>query len=364
MKNAFVLCVGLFGLFFSVHAQVRDLPGYIVRNSGDTLRGLLREQGTDESAKRISFRATAADSDYQVYTPNEVKSYQYTDGNLFRAITFPDTRKEGVVSETVYGKLLVGGEFDLYTFTEGDVLYFLVRKDTGFYLLYDDDIHAAPYVKGNFRNELNFFATSCDASNWNIEAMNYSIRTMMNFFQKLDACVNPGRAVADYYHKAKVNAHVYAYFGGMPLGISSQYSGEIRLRLIWPQVNPNASINIGLRYTDLKRRVHDPDFAATYAIWNHEEYQIKSLPLTVEYNLTRGVVRPFIFAGISLCTVNMLTDNPELIGANVYYHRYTAAPVGGLGVEARLVRVLWIRAEWHYEVMTEYPTIGLALSLP
>src|SRR5579872_1289918 len=142
MLQSFVLAISLSGLFISSHAQDRDLPGYLVRVSGDTVRGLLREQGTDESAKRISFKTSAADNTYQEYSFDAVKSFGYDGGNLFRAITFPDTRKEETVTRTYYGKLLVTGEFDLYTFTEDGVLYFLVRKDTSFYLVYDDDLRS------------------------------------------------------------------------------------------------------------------------------------------------------------------------------------------------------------------------------
>src|ERR1700735_3757315 len=119
MKHPFVLAISLSLLSISAQAQDHSLPGYIVRVSGDTIHGFLKEQGTDESARRISFKGSASENDYQVYTPDQVKSFQYDNGNLFRAITYPDTRKEeGTVTRSCYGKLLVAGEFDLYSFTE------------------------------------------------------------------------------------------------------------------------------------------------------------------------------------------------------------------------------------------------------
>lgn len=366
MKSTFVLACGLCLLFFSTHAQDHSLPGYIVRNSGDTVHGLLKEQGSDESAKRISFKASATDNDYQVFGVDEVKSFQYDGGNVFRAISFPDTRKEGeTVTRAVFGTLLVSGEYDLYSFTEGGILYFLAERDGSFYVMYDDDLRSFPYVKGNFRNELNFFAVSCDAANGQIGQVDYSVASVIQFFQKLNACVSPGKAVATYYHKPKANAGLFAYAGGIPLGNQSQLTAEVRLRMVWPQVNPNMSFNLGFRYAEvIKKQVKDPYYLAA-AIYHHETYQLKSLPLTIQYNITRGVVQPFVYAGVSLLNVNIVTDDPALIDTySAYYHHYGVEGLVGGGVEVRLAHFLWARVDWRWEYLVQYPTVGLALTLP
>jgi hypothetical protein len=365
MKNTFVLVCSLCVLYFSAHAQVRSLPGYIVRNSGDTVHGFLKEQGTDESAKTIFFKASATDDDFQIFGVNEVKSFQYDGGNLFRAIAFPDTRKEGEpVTRTVFGNVLVSGEYDLYRFTEDGTLYFVAQKEGTFYLMYDDDTRSFPYLNGNFRNELNFFAVSCDAVKLEIGQVAYSVGSVMGFFQKLNACVNPARAVASYYHKPKGNATVYAYAGGIPLGNQSQFTAEVRLQMVWPQVNPNMSFSLGLRYVEIiKKRVADPDYLVA-AIYNPQTWQLKSLPLTIQYNITRGVVQPFVYVGLSILNVNIVTNNPDLIVSSAYYHSYNVEGFVGGGVEVRLAHFLWARAEWRWEYQVQYPTVGLALTLP
>jgi hypothetical protein len=364
MKNTFVLAISLCGLFITANAQDRALPGYIVKMSGDTLRGMLKEQGTDESAKRISFKASAADNDYQVFTPGEVKSYKYDEGNLFRAITFPDTRKEEqTVTRTYYGKLLVSGEYDLYTFTEDGVLYFLVRRDDKFYLIYDDDLRSLPYVKGNFRNELNFFAVSCEAAEKEIERADYSVVSLMNFFQKLDACVNPNKSVTSYYHKAKANIAGFVYVGGIPLGPQSQFVGEARLQMVWPQLDPRVSFNLGVRYVVVNTKVRDPYYNVA-TLYDYKNYDIESVPMTVQYSFTRGVVRPFILAGLSLCSVKEKTNNPALLDVGPFVQQSGLAFLVGGGIEAKLMHILWIRAEWRYEYLVQYPTIGLVLRAP
>jgi hypothetical protein len=362
MKYTFVAAVGLCLLFFSAHAQDHGLPGYIVRVSGDTVRGFLREQGTDESAKRISFKTAAADNDYQVFLPSQVKAYQYDGGNLFRALTYSDTRMEEPANKTCYAKLLVSGEFDLYYFTEQDVIFFLVRKDSTYYLIYDDDLHALPAVAGNFRNELNFFAVSCEAAKRELVRIDYTVGSVMGFFQKLDACVNPGKSVTSYYHKAKGKVGLFAYAGGIPLGQQSQFTAEFALRMVWPELNPNISFNLGVRYASVVTRVTDPNYTIV-TIYHAETYQIKSLPLTVQYNIAHGVVQPFVLAGFSLLTLNLVTDLPINTDA-AYYHKIGVAPLVGGGVDVRLVHWLRARAEWRYEYMSQYPTVGAVVVLP
>jgi hypothetical protein len=363
MINTFVLAIGLSILLSAAQAQVKDLPGYIVRSSGDTIRGFLKEQGTDESAKRISFKASEADKDYQTYAYDAVKSYQYDGGNLFRAINFPDTRKEEPVTRTFYGKLLVTGEFDLYTFTEEGELYFIVRRDTSFYMIYDDDLRSLPYVKGNFRNELNFFALSCEPARREIDRADYSVEAMIDFFRKLDECVNPGKTVTTYYHKAKSIISVYAYAAGIPLGGQSQAAGEVRLQFVWPQLDPKVSFNLGFRYTQVNTTVRDPYYTVA-TLYDYKNYQITSVPLTVQYSLTSGVVQPFVLAGLSLIKVNEVTNNPAILDAGGVYKNYGMTFLVGCGIEARLAHVLWVRAEWRYEYIVEYPTLGLVLRVP
>jgi len=366
--KSFVLFIGLSLPSLILHAQDRSLPGYIVRVSGDTLHGFLKEQGTDEATRRISFKAAESDVDYQIFTPSEVKAFQYDGGNLFRAITFSDTRRDQPVTLTFYANLLVTGEYDLYNFTEDDVLFFLVRKENSFYLMFDDDLRSVPGIKGNFRNELNFFAGSCDAVRQGVENADYSTESMIRFFQKLDDCLNPGKAVATYnYHqKVKIKAGLFAYVGGISFGNYAQLTVEARLRVTLNQLMPGVSFNLGYRYAEVMKKHFQNPYYLVAPNFNHETWQIKSIPLTIQYNFTRGIVQPYVYGGVSLCSENIVTDNPELyLGTyNPYLNSYAVAFLFGAGVEVRLAHFLWSRAEWRYETMAQYPTVGLAVTLP
>ncbi len=364
MKNTPILlaflCLNL--IAFTVTAQDHPLPGYIVRTSGDTVRGFLREEGTGELLHQIAFKSDNA-GDYTNYSFDRVSAFQYQDGNLYRAISFNNVSLDQPVVQTHYARLLVSGEYDLYSFAENDHLFFLVRKDTAYRLLFDDDIHVGTYNKGNFRNELNFFSAFCEPVRGGIENMVYGEHSMMEFFQKLDACLAPNKAVTSYYHKTKVVVGFSAYGGGIALGdMKSQLTGEARLRFSYPQLNPSISLNIGMRYASVVKKISDPNYLVA-KIYHKVTYNMTSFPLTFQYNfLPNGIVQPYLFVGLSALKINLNTDLPSYDFAESYYHQYSIAGFGGGGVEVRIADFLRVKAEMRYEEIVEWPTVGLLLN--
>jgi hypothetical protein len=364
MKNAAFLSAFLcFNLIaFSVSAQDHPLPGYIVRTTGDTVRGFLREEGTGELLHQIAFKSVAT-GDYTNYSFDRVSAFQYQDGNLYRAISFNNVSQDQPVVQTYYARLLVSGEYDLYSFTERDRLFFLVRKDTSYHLLFDDDIHVGAYNKGNFRNELNFFSAFCETSKNGIENMVYGEHSMMEFFQKLDACLAPNKAVTSYYHKTKVVVGFEAYGGGVALGdMKSQLTGEARIRFMYPQLNPSISLNLGFRYARVVKKISDPSYLVA-TIYHKVTYDMTSIPLTFQYNfLPRGKVQPFLYAGLSALRENIITDLPISYFPATFFKKWSASGFLGGGVEVNVTTFLKVRAEYRYEDISQWPTAGLLLT--
>jgi hypothetical protein len=354
------LCLNFIAL--TVTAQDHPLPGYIVRTSGDTVRGFLREEGTGELLHQIAFKSDAAGG-YTNYSFDRVSAFQYQDGNLYRAISFTDVSLDQPVVQTHYARLLVSGEYDLYSFTERDRLFFLVRKDTSYRLLFDDDIHVGSYNKGNFRNELNFFAVFCESSKNGIEKMVYGEHSMMEFFQKLDACLAPNKVVTSYYHKTKVAVGFETYGGGIALGdMKSQITGEGRIRFMFPQLNPSISLNLGFRYARVVKKIVDPSYLVAN-IYHKVTYDMTSIPFTFQYNFfPRGRVQPFLYAGLSVLRENIITDLPISYFPSTFFQKWSPSGFLGGGVEVNVTTFLKARAEYRWEDISQWPTVGLLLS--
>ncbi len=85
---------------------------------------------------------------------------------------------------------------------------------------------------------------------------------------------------------------------------------------------------------------------------------IYGVPFTLQYNFTRGRVKPYIDAGLSL-------DYLETKGVLDYSYRKTHDNGFGIGfiiaagVEGYVTKRLMIKADWRYELFLHYPTLGV-----
>jgi hypothetical protein len=186
---------------------------------------------------------------------------------------------------------------------------------------------------------------------------NYSISGMMGFFQRLDACLNSAKSVRTYYQEPKGIPGFYGYMGGISYGRRSQFTVEIGYRRIWPQVDPNLSFNIGLRFVSLDKRAKDTSGGLQQA-----NYQLFSIPLTMQHNvnLFKGNVQVFAVAGFSLSTANTQSDSDIPLVESSPAKGF----VLGAGMAVRIYHRLWVKAEWREEYMAQYPTVGAAIILP
>ncbi|HXB05751.1 MAG TPA: outer membrane beta-barrel protein [Puia sp.] len=352
----------LIGMTLLVHAQQTPQPGYIVRSSGDTVHGYLKEVLTGDLVNQVGFKANPADNDFTLYSPSGVKAFQFDGGNAYRALTFTNPQPEHSTPQTTFVRLLVSGECELYSLHDKSVLYFLVRRDTVVHLLYDDDLHTIPDVKGNFRNELNFFAVGCESARSGIERLDYNEETLLRFFRELDACLAPGQATTTYYHKAKAHFGFFAYAGGFVFSDSrSQFTGEARVRLTYPQLKANVSFNLGFRYANVVRQVVDQNYLVA-TIHRKVTYSMTSIPFTIQYNFTRGIVQPYLFAGLSMLRNDITSTEiyPPTIG-DTYYRSWNVSGALGGGIEVSLTNFLQARVEWRYEDFAQFPTAGLSV---
>lgn len=356
-----LIALALSGLTLLVQAQQTGRPGYIVKTSGDTLRGYLKEDLFGDLIKKVAFKTNPTDKDFASYTPTQVTAFQYDDGNAYRALTFTDPRQEHALPQTLFVRLLVNGECELYSFYDKSVLLFLIRKDTTTHLLYDDDIHIIPYIKGNFRNELNFFAVGCESARRRIDNLNYSEQDLLRYVQALDACLAPEKNSVSYYHKTKAHWGFFAYAGGFVFSDSrSQFSGEARLRLTYPQLKANISFNLGIRYANIVKQLVDQNYVVA-TVHHKVTYKMVSIPLTAQYNLTRGIIQPFIFTGLAMLQTKTSSPDGYLQPHSDFYDKWGAVWLGGAGVEAVITENIQARIEWRYEEIVQYPTLGVAL---
>jgi outer membrane protein W len=94
-----------------------------------------------------------------------------------------------------------------------------------------------------------------------------------------------------------------------------------------------------------------------YTLATHN--QVYSIPVTFQYNFTTGIVQPYFYAGIS-GAYSTKTANSFTTGIPSSSNQFGVALVIGIGIEARVISKLYFKADWRYEVLMQYPAIGLA----
>lgn len=110
----------------SVFSQSDFRDGYIVKNNGDTLRGLVDFRGNKASTQKCTFKEDK-NSDRKVFTPEEIQSYRFIDHKYYESRL---VESEGVVKK-LFLEYLIDGEVDVYFFRDLEGEHYLIDDDSG-----------------------------------------------------------------------------------------------------------------------------------------------------------------------------------------------------------------------------------------
>lgn len=139
----FLFLFFLLGCAIGLKAQFRYVPGFIVKNSSDTLHGYIHSRSLISGTRLCRFKKNRQDETKQ-FLPFEIKSYG-SDSIHFEARR-EYLRKEKKVSNSEFYKLIFDGKLDIligkgsrfYIGTDTSrLIYFLNRKDFLYYLTGD-----------------------------------------------------------------------------------------------------------------------------------------------------------------------------------------------------------------------------------
>lgn len=120
----------LFSLFFSVSlsmAQTNPQPGFIITNSGDTIRGILDFRTNAVLSKKCLFKAQG-DNELQTYMPGDIEAFRFeNNGKYFvtRRFDFLGT------SQLYFAEFLVQGKMNLYCIADDYDDYFFFEREDG-----------------------------------------------------------------------------------------------------------------------------------------------------------------------------------------------------------------------------------------
>jgi outer membrane protein W len=352
IKCLIILC----SLCSCLSAQQNFDPGYIIKLNQDTLKGYIRADLESELTSIVQFR-TNESSVLQEFGPAELLGFGIGP-DIYKSMRFSNTAEDSIM-ETAFVKQLVKGEYNLYAYRKPDRFFYLLQKDTILYFLYDEVSRNTGEIvqKGNVYNYLNLIAVPCEKLTNLVIRVGYNDKDMATFVSKVDDCESPGVAT-NFYQKPKTLVQPMIFAGGLPIAQKNQFTAGLILHITLPRIDKKTSINIGINYSSLtKTSEARSDYYFLYDLLTH--YQIFSVPVTFQYNFTTSRVQPYFYAGLS-GAYTAKTTNSQNNMIPLSDHEFGLSLVAGLGIQMRLVSQLFFRADWRYEVILQYPVIGIA----
>jgi hypothetical protein len=347
-----ILCL----LHFKLIAQQDFDPGYIIKPNKDTIRGFIKIDLESDLTNSIHFKNDEG-STLKEYRAEDLSGF-CIQKDVYKSIRFMNTAEDSIM-ETAFVKQLVTGEYNLYAYGKPDRKFYLLQKDTTLYFLYDGVNRNSGEIiqKGNYYNYLNLIAVPCEKLTNLVGRVGYNDQDMAVFISKVDNCETPGNAT-NYYQKPKTLVQPMIFAGGLPVSPTNQFSASFLLHITLPRLDKKTSVNMGVNYSNLtKESDARSDYFYPYKLLTH--YQIFSVPVTFQYNFTTSRIQPYFYAGLSGDYISKTTNTRNYsIPAND--HEFGLSLVAGIGIQARIVSQLFIRADWRYEVILQYPAIGVA----
>jgi hypothetical protein len=340
----------------TLFAQQNFDPGYIIQPNLDTVKGYIETVLEANYAQSIHFKKEM-NAEWKVFTPADLPGFGF--GNdIYKSLRFQNTAEDSIMV-TAFVKQLVRGEYNLYVYQKPERKFYILQKDSTNYFLYDrvSRNSGETLQDGNYYNYLNLVSVPCENINRIVDRVSFNDKDMAAFILKVDNCESKGTAT-NLYQKPKTLMEPIVFVGGLPVPGYNQFTANFTLHITLPRVDKKTSINIGVNYsnTTVETLEHN-DYYSKYTLTTQN--QIFSVPVTFQYNFTTSLIQPYFYAGISAAYLSKKADsqNSNIPASDT---RFGMALVAGIGIQAKVGSHLLIRTDWRYEVILQYPAIGIA----
>lgn len=338
----------------SLWAQAPFRDGYIVK-TGDTLRGQLEDGLLDHFMYGIRFKdKTNGETQLGV---SDVSAFGFADGRIYRKLKFVNPLDSGRVDE-LFAKLILGGGYALYAYDKEDFSYFLVvRKDTTF-VLYDDLRRGDGSIKrpGNFKKQLLYLSYGCyGISQERVERLFYAEKDLANFLTDVLRCKNESVDAQAYLKSTPLESKLYLFGGRFPGGAHNEITASAFYRFYMPTRNINICVNIGMDYG---YRFTKDYYQYIYTKYDGYVYAYGVFG-SMQFFFTKGIVRPFVSGGLGFGVWRRNEKETLVYDHKQFRTSINFTPLGSVGLEAQLGSRVMIRADWPYQYVGHYPTLGI-----
>jgi hypothetical protein len=305
-------------------AQTDFRPGYVLKNSGDTLFGEIDYRGAAYLAKKCRYREHPGDS-IRVFTPDEIKAFRFIDSKYYVSRKI----KDGMF----FLEYLIKGEIDLFYIRDDDWDHFYIKKE-------DMPLVELPYKEEIVRKG---HRTYLDPSKKHIGILNYYMQDAPNFYRRIHQVEKPKhenliKLAKDYHDEVCKDEECIIYDEKVPwikialepVGGFIKYNEiddfkkELGLLIyVWqPRVSEKIYLKGGFIYNPLEN-----------IFYRTEKINLIKLPIQVQYMYPSSRLKPRVGFGFNFFSFTM----PEIdmqgvapIFLPVYDHTHTIALNGGI----------------------------------
>lgn len=347
-------CVGvLLGLgSLTARAQADFEPGYVVRPSGDTVRGEVDYRDARANAKLCRFRATpqAAITTFQ---PTDLLAYGlHNEHKLYRALTLPTPA--GLAASRRFLEVLASGPANLYLLRDEDGLdhYYVATAALPLTELVHRKVLQERIMQEQniFRTTLSQALVDCPVAQAQLPSLAFTTAALIRVVAAYNQCIAPlaqPTPVVPSVARVRQRPHIGILVGGqrttMHVQYAQSYTSDVKLDF-GPRAAPVVGVSFNVPLTALSRKLsleaelfyegehYDEVKEITYV--GGVSYKARSqyslamkylrLPLLVRYTLPKGRARPFLEVGPTLAYAVQLKNE---VAITDYYGR-TGPPQG------------------------------------
>ena len=147
---------------------------------------------------------------------------------------------------------------------------------------------------------------------------------------------------------------------GLVLGNQTEMTAQALAEFVSPGLSVKSSLMTGfvyLHYSDKFSRTMTSTFDTTTTNY-HEITNIYEIPLILRYKFLDKAIQPYVYAGTGLAIKQekgYLIENPE----QLQHQDFGITLILGAGIDARITKNLFIKAEWRYDLLAHLPYIGI-----
>ena len=371
MKYLIVLMVGYASMLCPtlLFAQKDFRPGYIIKNSTDTVRGFLAYKSGKNSNEGCAFRETRKGASSN-YTVGDLQGYGIFGDRLYRSITLPN---DSIKNRKVFAKILVQGHLTLYQYNE---FFLLGRNDTLTVLPKpkEEQVEVGPKKDLKVKRDskyigiLNYMMLDCQL---NANAASFAEGSLSKVVYKYNQCKKTGRTSQNLRPLAKldvtlfvsyVNSHLtYDHFKFIPFKGNTVVGGG-GLEMYSPRIFDRVVFSLETWYgKNFYQGYYEGTFAGDVVREDiFAEFTSLKIPFGIRYNFRKPGSTPYLKFGIywsstKSSSVNTIEER-AVSGAVLtdefpdgYDYKNTKGFSLSVGYEKTLVKDLRIFTEFKYE---------------